>query len=116
MRGINMARTKGSKNTVHSKKAAVDYAAIVEEKAAAKKQIESEIEGLSENIGTLKEQLKRKKAELKRASKELSKAEAKKLAAETKAAEEAKKVEAEDVLKKLLASGMTAEEIIAKLQ
>ena len=54
-----MARTKGSKNTVHSKKAAVDYAAIVEEKAAAKKQIESEIEGLSENIGTLKEQLKR---------------------------------------------------------
>ena len=45
-----MARTKGSKNTVHSKKAAVDYAAIVEEKAAAKKQIESEIEGLSENI------------------------------------------------------------------
>ena len=59
MRGINMARTKGSKNTVHSKKAAVDYAAIVEEKAAAKKQIESEIEGLSENIGTLKEQLKR---------------------------------------------------------
>lgn len=98
-----MARTKGSKNTVHSKKAAVDYAAIVEEKAAAKKQIESEIEGLSENIGTLKEQLKRKKAELKTASKELAKAETKKAAAE-------------DVLKRLLASGVTAEEIIAKLQ
>ena len=30
--------------------------------------------------------------------------------------EEAKKGEAEDVLKKLLASGMTAEEILAKLQ
>lgn len=105
-----MARTKGSKNTVHSKKAAVDYAAIVEEKAAAKKQIESEIEGLSENIGTLKEQLKRKKAELKTASKELAKAETK------KAAEEAKKAAAEDVLKRLLASGVTAEEIIAKLQ
>ena len=108
-----MARTKGSKNTVHSKKAAVDYAAIVEEKAAAKKQIESEIEGLSENIGTLKEQLKRKKAELKTASKELAKAETKK---EAKAAEEAKKAAAEDVLKRLLASGVTAEEIIAKLQ
>lgn len=105
-----MARTKGSKNTVHSKKDAVDYAAIVEEKAAAKKQIESEIEGLSENIGTLKEQLKRKKAELKTASKELAKAETK------KAAEEAKKAAAEDVLKRLLASGVTAEEIIAKLQ
>lgn len=111
-----MARTKGSKNTVHSKKAAVDYAAIVEEKAAAKKQIESEIEGLSENIGTLKEQLKRKKAELKTASKELAKAETKKAAEETKAAEEAKKAAAEDVLKRLLASGVTAEEIIAKLQ
>lgn len=110
-----MARTKGSKNTVHSKKAAVDYAAIVEEKAAAKKQIESEIEGLSENIGTLKEQLKRKKAELKTASKELAKAETKK-AEEAKAAEEAKKAAAEDVLKRLLASGVTAEEIIAKLQ
>ena len=35
---------------------------------------------------------------------------------EAKAAEEAKKGEAEDVLKKLLASGMTAEEILAKLQ
>lgn len=34
-----MARTKGSKNTVHSKKAAVDYAAIVEEKAAAKNKL-----------------------------------------------------------------------------
>ena len=44
------------------------------------------------------------------------KAEAKKAAVEAKAAEEAKKGEAEDVLKKLLASGMTAEEILAKLQ
>ena len=40
----------------------------------------------------------------------------KKAAAEAKAMEEAKKGEAEDVLKKLLASGMTAEEILAKLQ
>ena len=43
-------------------------------------------------------------------------AENKKAAVEAKAAEEAKKGEAEDVLKKLLASGMTAEEILAKLQ
>ena len=47
---------------------------------------------------------------------DLAKAEAKKAAVEAKAAEEAKKGEAEDVLKKLLASGMTAEEILAKLQ
>ena len=45
------------------------------------------------------------------ATKELTKAENKKAAVEAKAAEEAKKGEAEDVLKKLLASGMTAEAI-----
>lgn len=33
-----------------------------------------------------------------------------------KAAEEAKKIEAEDVLKKLLASGVSADEILAKLK
>ena len=63
---------------------------------------------MTANLDDLKTQLKAKKAELK--------AENKKAAAEAKAAEEAKKGEAEDVLKKLLASGMTAEEILAKLQ
>ena len=57
-----------------------------------------------------------KKAGLKLATKDHAKAENKKAAAEAKAAEEAKKGEAEDVLKKLLASGMTAEEILVKLQ
>ena len=60
--------------------------------------------------------MKGKKSALKVAAKELSKAEAKKEAAEKKAAEESKKAEAESVLKKLLASGMSADEIIAKLQ
>ena len=60
--------------------------------------------------------MKSKKSALNVAAKELSKAEAKKVAAEKKAAEESKKAEAESVLKKLLASGMTAEEILAKLQ
>ena len=53
---------------------------------------------------------------MKVAVKELSKAAAKKVAAEKKAAEESKKAEAESVLKKLLASGMSADEIVAKLQ
>ena len=48
--------------------------------------------------------------------KEIAKIEAKKIKAETKAAESAKKAEAEDVLKKLLASGMSADEILAKLK
>ena len=105
-----MARPKGSKNAVRTKKANIDYAAIVAEKTAAKEQIETEIAALSDNISTLKEQLKSKKSALKVAAKELSKAEAKKVAAEKKAAE------AESVLKKLLASGMSADDIIAKLQ
>ena len=91
-------------------------AAIVAEKTTAKEQIETEIAALSDNISVLKEQLKSKKSALKVAAKELSKAEAKKVAAEKKAAEESKKAEAESVLKKLLASGMSADEIIAKLQ
>jgi len=64
----------------------------------------------------LKAQLKTAKAAVKAATKELTKAETKKAAAETKAAENAKKAEAEAVLKKLLASGMSAEEIVSKLQ
>ena len=71
---------------------------------------------MTANLDDLKTQLKAKKAELKAATKELAKAENKKLPPKQRAAEEAKKGEAEDVLKKLLASGMTAEEILAKLQ
>lgn len=48
--------------------------------------------------------------------KEIARIEAKKVKAETKAAESAKKAEAEDVLKKLLASGVSADEILAKLK
>ena len=77
-----MARPKGSKNAVRTKKANIDYAAIVAEKTAAKEQIETEIAALSDNISTLKGQLKSKKSALKVATKDLSKAEAKKVAAE----------------------------------
>ena len=111
-----MARPKGSKNKTRTVKATVDYAAVVAEKATEKEKIESEVAALTANINDLKTQLKAKKAELKTATKELAKAENKKAAAEAKATEEAKKGEAEDVLKKLLARGMTAEEILSKLQ
>lgn len=111
-----MARPKGSKNKTVTRKTVVDYAAVIAEKAAAKEKIESEVAAMIANIDDLKAQLKMKKDELKAATKDLTKAEAKKAAIEKKAAEEAKKGEAEDVLKKLLANGMTAEEILAKLQ
>jgi len=52
--------------------------------------------------------LKEKKSALKKAEKEVASLEAKKAKADAKAAEEAKKTEVEAVLKKLLASGMSA--------
>lgn len=60
--------------------------------------------------------LKTKKSELKSAEKEVAKLEAKKAKADQKAAEEAKKSEAEAVVKKLLASGVSADEILEKLK
>ena len=64
----------------------------------------------------LKADLKEKQTVLKKAEKEVTSLEAKKAKAEAKAAEEAKKTEAEAVLKKLLASGMSADEILEKLR
>ena len=52
----------------------------------------------------------------KKDEKEVASLEAKKAKADAKAAEEAKKTEAEAVLKKLLASGMSADEILEKLR
>ena len=60
--------------------------------------------------------LKEKKTALKKAEKEVASLEAKKAKADAKAAEEAKKTEAEAVLKKLLASGISADEILEKLK
>ena len=60
--------------------------------------------------------MKEKKSALKKVEKEVASLEVKKARADAKAAEEAKKAEAEDVLKKLLASGVSADEILAKLK
>ena len=68
------------------------------------------------NIDTLKADLKEKKIALKKAEKEVASLEAKKAKADAKAAEEAKKVEAESVVKKLIDSGISVDEIIEKLK
>ena len=109
-----MPRPKGSKNK--TVKATVDFAAQIAEKQAAKEVAVAEIASITANIDALKADLKTKKAELKSIDKEIVRIEAKKVKAETKAAESAKKAEAEDVLKKLLASGVSADEILAKLK
>ena len=60
--------------------------------------------------------MKEKKSALKKAEKEVASMEAKKAKADAKAAEEAKKVEAESVVKRLLVNGMSADEILEKLK
>ena len=68
------------------------------------------IEELKNDIKSLRESLKPQKAEIKQTEKEIAKLEAKKVA------EVAKKVETEAVLKKLRASGMTADDVLKKLK
>lgn len=109
-----MPRTKGSKNK--PKMVTAEFATQIAEKQSAKEALTAEIASITANIDTLKADLKEKKAALKSAQKELTKLESKKAAADQKAAEEAKKTEAEAVLKKLLTSGMSADEILEKLK
>ena len=104
-----MPRTKGSKNK--PKTVTADFATQIAEKQSAKEALTAEIASITANIDTLKADLKVKKAALKKVEKE-----AKKAKADAKAAEETKKAEAESVLKKLLAEGMSADEILAKLK
>ena len=108
-----MPRTKGSKN---KSKLTTGYASQIAEKQEAIASLTSEITSITANIDTLKVDLKEKKAALKTIQKELTRLEAKKAVADQIAAEEAKKAEAEEVLKKLLASGMSADEILEKLK
>ena len=109
-----MPRTKGSKNK--PKTATADFATQIAEKQSARESFSAEIASITANIDSLKVDLKEKKASLKAIDKEIVKLEAKKEKADAKAAEEAKKTEAESVLKKLLAEGMSADEILAKLK
>lgn len=112
-RYTTMPRTKGSKNKL---KVVNDFASQIAEKQSTIESLNTEIASITANIDSLKAELKTKRAALKSAEKEVSKLEAKKAKEDQKAAEEAKKAEAEAVLKKLLADGMSAEEILAKLK
>lgn len=109
-----MPRTKGSKNK--PKTMTADFATQIAEKQSAKDALTAEIASITANMDSLKADLKEKKAALKSVQKELTKLEAKKAEADQKAAEAAKKNEAEAVLKKLLAEGVSADEILAKLK
>ena len=109
-----MPRTKGSKNK--PKTVSVDFVTQIAEMKSAKESLSAEISSITSNIDSLKADLKEKKASRKTIDKEIVKLEAKKTKADAKAAEEAKRTEAESVLKKLLAEGMSADEILEKLR
>ena len=109
-----MPRTKGSKNK--PKTVTADFATQIAEKQTAKEALTAEIASITANINALKADLKAKKAALKKVEKELAKLEDKKAAADQKAAEAAKKTEAEDLVKKLLAEGVSVDEIVEKLK
>ena len=113
-----MPRTKGSKNHAKTDLDA-QIAKLQKDKAMLEEGLSktvAQIEELKTDIKSLRESLKPQKAEIKQTEKAIAKLEDKKAAAVAKAAEAAKKVEAEAVLKKLLASGMTADEILEKLK
>ena len=109
-----MPRTKGSKNK--PKIVTADFATQIAEKQSAREALSAEIATITANLDSLKTDLKEKKTSLKAIDKEIVKLEVRKEKADAKAAEEAKKEEAESVLKKLLAEGMSADEILAKLK
>ena len=108
-----MPRTNGSKNRP---KPNTNYSTQIIEKQESITSLTAEIASITANIDTLKADLKEKKSALKKAEKEVASLEAKKAKADAKAAEAAKKDEAEAVLKKLLASRMSADEILEKLK
>ena len=89
-----MSRPKGSKNKAKTATTTTDFSAQIAEKQSAKEAVTAEIASITTNIDALKADLKAKKVELKSID----------------------KAEAEDILKKLLASGMSADEILAKLK
>ena len=112
-----MPRTKGSKNKPKTTTVpTADFATLIEEKAAAKKNLTAEVAELEADLETIKADLKAKKAELKKLDNELSKLEEQKAEADAKAAEEAQRAELEDTIQKLMATGVSAAEILEKLK
>ena len=108
-----MPRPKGSKNK--PKAAKTDFAAAIEAKAAEKAQLEQNISETLDQINALKAQLKTNRATLKATEKAIAKLEAKKASADAKATLEAQKTELDSAVQKLLADGMSMDDILGIL-
>ena len=110
-----MPRTKGSKNRPKTN-ITKDYVSQIAEKQESITSLNTEIASIQKAIEEQKNTLKEKKTALKKAEKEVASLKAKKAKADAKPAEEVKKTEVESVVKRLLASGMSADEILEKLK
>lgn len=93
-----------------------DFTSLIAEKSSAKEALVADIASLEENLTSIKADLKAKKAELKKLDTEITKLEEQKAAFDAAEAEAAQKAELEEVLKKLMADGMSAQEIMDKLK
>ena len=111
-----MPRPKGSKNKAKVAIPANDFDTLIAEKSSTKEALVADIASLEENLANIKADLKAKKAELKKLDTELEKLEEQKAAFDAAQAEEAKKAELESVLRKLMADGVSAAEILEKLK
>lgn len=112
-----MPRPKGSKNKPKLNKlaTAADYAAAIEAKNAEKAQLEQNISETLDQINSLKAQLKANRASLKAVEKAIDKLESQKASADAKAALDAQKTELDSAVQKLLADGMSMDDIIGIL-
>lgn len=111
-----MPRPKGSKNKKNAAAANVDYAAQIAEKMSARADVDQQMQAKADELTTLKAELKTLKTQVKSLDKEIDKLLAAQAAQEAAEAEAAKRAELEDVVKKLMADGMSAQEILDKLQ
>jgi septal ring factor EnvC (AmiA/AmiB activator) len=111
-----MPRPKGSKNKKNIAAANVDYAAQIAEKMSARADVDQQVQSKTDELTALKVELKTLKTQAKSLDKEIDKLLAAQAAQEAAEAEAAKRAELEDVLKKLMADGMSAQEILDKLQ
>ena len=112
-----MPRPKGRKNKAKVPKgAAVDFASAIAAKNAEKDQLNEELASIQAGIADLKAQLKEKRAALKSVDKAIAKLETQKTAAEAKAAQQARQAEIDSALQKLIADGMSVDQILDKLK
>ena len=110
-----MPRPKGNKNK-NTKKSVVDFTAQIEERKAAKADLENEQETILSVIKSNQEHLKDVKREIRSVEKEIAKLEAKKAEADAAAAAALIQEVVQTRIAALVAEGKTIEEILEMLK